>query len=175
MNSAFTAFTLGTLGTLAHFRHFRPRGLTLLELLVALGVFVVLLSLLFGLILKVTDLTQRGRGQAALQEGVTLALEQLSRELRGAVALRWEGSTLWATTLSGDAVVYHWNERGVLVREEASGSHRLLPEPLDATGFYWYAEGDLLWLTLTARARPVENQPSLIYTATTAVTLRNEG
>jgi type II secretory pathway pseudopilin PulG len=151
------------------------KGLTLLELLVAMGIFVALMALLMGVIVQVTGLTRRGQAQAELQEGVTLALEQLSRELRPATALRWDGASLVATTLSGDPVVYRLDPRlRTLVREGRSGPHRLLPPPIEATAFHWHAEGHLLWLTLSARHRPAANVRWQTYTATTAVTLRNE-
>jgi type II secretory pathway component PulJ len=150
-------------------------GLTLLELLVALGLFVSLMALLLGAILQVTGLTHRGQAQAELQEGVTLALEQLSRELRAAAALRGDAAGLVATTLSGDPVVYRLDPHlCTLVRVDATGSHRLLPAPIEATTFYGREEGHLGWLTLAARHRPAANVRWQTYTATTAVTLRNE-
>jgi hypothetical protein len=140
-----------------------------------MGIFVALMALLMGVILQVMALTHRGQAQAELQEGVTLALEQLSRELRVTTAVRWDQTHLVATTLSGNGVIYRLDLRlCTLVREGRSGSHRLLPAPIEATAFRGRAAGHLLWLTLTARHRPTVNGRWQTYTATTAVTLRNE-
>jgi hypothetical protein len=127
-------------------------------------------------------LTQRGQAQAELQEGVALTLEQLSRELRAATAVRWDQTRLVATTLSGDGVIYRLDPcQRTLVREAGPAPgrgeaeiHRLLPAPLEATAFRWRVEGHLLWLTLAARHRPAVNVRWQTYTAATAVTLRNE-
>ena len=149
--------------------------MTLLELLVALAIAMSLLALLMGVIIQVMDLTNQGRGQAELQDGVTLALEQLTRELRAAVAVREEKGTLVATALSGEPVIYYLDRRSrTVVREDATGSHSVLPAPLEATAFRWQAEGFLLRLTLAARHRPGDNRRWQTFFATTAVVLRNE-
>jgi len=112
-----------------------------------------------------------------LQEGVALALEQVAREVRAAeeVALRQaqgDGPYLEARRLEGSRVTYRLAGHA-LVREDETGVHRVLPAPLQAVSWQLEAHDGLLWLTLTARHRPEGLARWSVYTATTAVALRN--
>lgn len=102
------------------------KGYTLIELMVALGVFSVVVIMISGLITRLIFIERRDIGEQALQEDLRFALEVFSREARLAYASTFAladgtGKSVVMRNQNGNCVNYRLNdENGALERAEVS-------------------------------------------------------
>lgn len=110
----------------------RQRGFTLLELLVAAAITLVLAGLLLGTTINVLQAWRKSQGDAAAAAAATLVLDQLERDLQGAV-FRGNGIILLdgRTVGAGELASHGWDLTGEGVQKPESESVRLLPESRD--------------------------------------------
>lgn len=85
----------------------RDQGLSLVEVLVAMGLFGVLGTLLLGLALSTSKVTEDTRNLAGVTEQSRLAMERMTRELRQAQCLR---SVALPATAGGATAVTFWTD-----------------------------------------------------------------
>lgn len=106
----------------------REGGYTLIELLVALGVFSVVVIMIAGLITRLIFIERRDIGEQAIEEDVRFALEVFSRETRLAYASTFAladdtGKSVVMRNQNGNCVNYRLsNESGAFERAEVSTS-----------------------------------------------------
>ncbi|MEK7556589.1 MAG: prepilin-type N-terminal cleavage/methylation domain-containing protein [Patescibacteria group bacterium] len=104
----------------------RQAGYTLIELLVALGVFSVVVIMIAGLITRLVFIERRDMGEQAIEEDVRFALEVFSREVRLAYAATFAlpddtGKSIVMRNQNGNCVNYRLSaENGTLERSEVS-------------------------------------------------------
>ena len=136
----------------------RDQGMTLVEVLVAMGLFGILGSILLGLALSTSDVTDETRAVAEVNEESRLSMERMARELRQANQIldvrlpptsTTTALTFW-TDFDGDGVqevnaadpevlTYRWNpstSRLTLTANDASGTATTRPVlAANVTGF----------------------------------------
>lgn len=99
------------------------KGYTLIELLVAIGIFSVVVTIVAGLTTRLVFVERRDIGQQALEEDVRFALEVFSREARLAYASTYAlnddtGESVVMRNQNGNCVNYRLNENRALERSE---------------------------------------------------------
>lgn len=99
-------------------------GYTLVELLVAIGIFSVVVVMVAGLISRVVFIERRNIAEQALEEDLRFALELFSRETRLAFASTFAladdtGRSLLMRNQNGACVNYRLGEENVFERAEA--------------------------------------------------------
>jgi prepilin-type N-terminal cleavage/methylation domain-containing protein len=110
----------------------RQRGFTLLEMLVAAAITLVLAGLLLGTTINVLQAWRKSQGDAATMAAATLVLDQLERDLQGAVFR--ENGLIWfdgRMVGSGELPSHGWDLTGGGVMKPETESIRLSPEPRD--------------------------------------------
>ncbi|HEY0949494.1 PulJ/GspJ family protein [Nocardioides sp.] len=172
----------------------RPRadsGMTLIEVLVSMGLFALVGSLLLGLALSTDAVTASTRDRAGVTEETRTAMERLSRELRqssGIDAVTLPGSsmalTFW-TDFDGDGVrdttaadpevlTYCWSAASeqltLAATSDCTAAHPVLAATvesvtldLDSSEWAYDANGDgtTTWLELDQKGPPVGNNNGL--------------
>lgn len=129
----------------------RDAGFTLVEVLVAMGLFGMLASLLLGLALSTADVEEDTRRLSSVNEESRLAMERMSRELRQANAvLSFSGSP----TANSDVAITFWTDFDGEKDKDVGGAD---PEVLT---YRWVPSTERLTLTAndaagTAVTRPV--------------------
>lgn len=86
-------------------------GFTLMELIVTLGVFVVLMSLVTELTLVSLRVSQSLRLQTAVQQAAGQVHERLRRDLYGALRVALQPDRLWIKREDGSPVEYRWEAK----------------------------------------------------------------
>lgn len=110
----------------------RHRGFTLLELLVAATITLVLAGLLLGATINVLQAWRRSQGDASATAAATLVLDQVERDLQGAI-FRQNG-IVWLDGRiigSGELTSHGWDLTGEGTLKPEGESVRLLPAPRD--------------------------------------------
>ena len=172
----------------------RPRadsGVTLIEVLVSMGLFALIGSLLLGLALSTDSVTASTRARAGVTEETRTAMERLSRELRqsaGIDAVTLPGSsmalTFW-TDFDGDGVrdttaadpevlTYCWSASSrqltlaatsdcTAARPVLAATVESVTLELDSSEWAYDANGDgtTTWAELDQKGPPVGNQNGL--------------
>ncbi len=99
-------------------------GYTLIELLIALGVFSIVIVIMAGLVSRVVFIERRSIAEQALEEDLRFALEIFSREARLAFSSTFAladdtGQSLLMRNQNGVCVNYRVSPAGVFERAEA--------------------------------------------------------
>lgn len=128
------------------------KGYTLVELLVAMGVFSLVVVMMAGLVSRLVFIERRSIAEQALEEDVRFALEIFSREARLAFSSTFAladgtGASLLMRNQNGVCVNYRVNDLGVFERAEAEA------QGTDCRG----ADFDSRYTPLTSRRVRVEN------------------
>ncbi len=105
-------------------------GFTLVELLVAMGLFLVVVILASGTFIKALRLERQAVDLIAMNDSASLALEQMAREIRtGTEFSSTNSDTLNFINASAEHIFYHLNvDLGIIERSENGG----VPESLSA-------------------------------------------
>lgn len=103
----------------------REGGYTLIELLVALGIFSIVVIMIAGLITRLIFIERRDIGEQALEEDVRFVLEVFSREARLAYASTFAltdstGQSLVMRNQTGNCVNYRLSPEGPFERAEVA-------------------------------------------------------
>lgn len=86
----------------------RDQGMTLIEVLVAMGLFALLGSLLLGAVLSTSRVTESTRDRTSVNEEARLAMERMTRELRQANSI--DSVTIPATPGGGLTSFTFWTD-----------------------------------------------------------------
>lgn len=127
----------------------QDRGFTLVELLVAMGLFGVLASVLLSVTFSSADVTDEVGRAADLTGESRLAIERMSRELRQASSI--DAAVITATSI---AITFWTDFNGNSIRDTAAGD----PEVLT---YRWTKASERLTLTADDAAGTAVTQPVL--------------
>jgi type II secretory pathway pseudopilin PulG len=146
----------------------RDAGVGLVEVLVAMGLFSLLGSLLLGLALSTSQVSERTRNMADVSAQSRLAMERMTRELREASAVLAVDTS---TTADDHAAITFWTDFNQNTKQDADATD---PEVMT---YRWDRSTDRLLLTATdsTTGKPV-TRPLLSADVTRfAVGLRSSG
>ncbi len=118
------------------------RGVTVLELLVAVSIFSIIITIVFSVYMRAQNAVRSGMGRGVLEDAVRLVLRRFTSDLRSAAYLI-EGT---------DTSVIYITRRGTEVEYRASGSQLLIdsvsvfrpPRSLEAFTLEYLSENILL-------------------------------
>ncbi len=105
------------------YRLHQQRGFTLLEILVAAGLFSIFLIIILSIFSRFVFVQRRDIGENDLQEDLRFALELLNREVRTGFGSTFttDGDSLFLRNQNGQCVTYQWQrEQGTLRRAEGT-------------------------------------------------------
>lgn len=117
----------------------RAAGFTLIEVLVAMGLFGVLATLLLGLAVSTNAVTEDTRDRVGVAEEARTAMERLSRELRQATSI--ERVVLPATPGAGATSFTFWTDF------DGDGHHTTSATDPEVLTYCWSPDTDRLRLT----------------------------
>ena len=86
------------------------KGFTMIELLVAMGVFIIIVGVAIGIFIRSLRTQRNIINLMAINDNASLAIEQMTREIRTGQAFSSLGpSVLRFTNYQGSDVTYRWN------------------------------------------------------------------
>ena len=91
----------------------KSSGFTLIELIVALGVFMVVMTITLSAFLNLMDIQKKTEAFRKVNDNLNFAMEAMMREIREGTKYCPSGcasGTLSFTNKDGDAVKYEWDE-----------------------------------------------------------------
>jgi type II secretory pathway pseudopilin PulG len=94
----------------------RRSGFTIVELLVSMGIFVSVLGMVVGIFIGSLRAERSLVGFMAINDNVSLALEQMAREIRTGEDFSVSGSALIFTNAQSDTIAYGLSVDGILER-----------------------------------------------------------
>jgi Tfp pilus assembly protein PilV len=149
----------------------RTTGFTLLEVLIAAGLFMVVMGLAAAFFLQALTLRQECTDTYDLHWAASRAVQQIGRDARQSSGFEIAGTRLVVHQTSGETVTYVADaaERQ-LWRHSSTGARTATLPPGVALSHLWlHAEGDLLTVRLEVQRSRSMGRPSDRY-ALTAVT-----
>src|SRR3990167_2279021 len=96
-------------------------GFTLIELMVALGVFMVVMTITLSAFLNIMDIQKKTEAFRKVNDNLNFAMEAIMREIRegkGYSAADCSGADFCFTGKDGKAIKYQLNTRGNIERKE---------------------------------------------------------
>jgi prepilin-type N-terminal cleavage/methylation domain-containing protein len=109
------------------------QGFTLIEMIVAIALFIVVATVAMGALLKIVDLNKKSQGMKSVITNMNFALESMTRELRvGTDYTCVTGSQFSATSISGSTAcsetdgVSSWSIAFVSSKRPSSGNCNLI-------------------------------------------------
>jgi len=84
----------------------KNRGYTLIELIVSVGVFAMIMTLVSGSYIVMISVTQRAQGTASGIDNLSFALETMTRNIRTGTGYSSTGSTFSFTNANGNGMTY---------------------------------------------------------------------
>jgi len=121
-------------------------GFTLIELIVALGVFMVVMTITLSAFLNIIDIQKKTEAFRKVNDNLNFAMEAIMREIRegkGYSAADCSGADFCFTGKDGKAIKYQLNTRGNIERKEASGEWlRMTSDGIKITRFSFLVSGE---------------------------------
>lgn len=96
-------------------------GFTIAELIVAMGIFIILLSISTGAFIQVLRTQRAVVSLLAANGNASLAMEQISREIRTGGAFSYVNNELHFTNTRGESVIYRVNSSTEKIEKSTDG------------------------------------------------------
>lgn len=103
------------------------RGYTLIELIVAIGVFGIVVTLAAGAYFVVLGITRQAQANATAVDNFSFALEKMTRSIRSGTNYAVLGDSFSFTNAAGDSVTYE--RSGSVIEETKDGKTNTLTDP----------------------------------------------
>jgi len=120
-------------------------GFTLIELIVALGVFMVVMTITLSAFLNIMDIQKKTEAFRKVNDNLNFAMEAMMREIRegkGYSAADCSGADFCFTNKDGKAVKYQLNGGGYMERkEEADEWLRMTSDGIKITRLSFFVSG----------------------------------
>ena len=126
----------------------KKKGLTLIEILVALAILGMIAMALYGILKGGLDVWQGGKERTDIIAQARVAMDRLTRELREATYMKAAGETginfsAYLGTTSSKEISYYYNSsQDILYRNEDSGGGREMAKYMNSFSLYYYSKGD---------------------------------
>jgi prepilin-type N-terminal cleavage/methylation domain-containing protein len=130
-------------------------GFTLVEVIVALSVFLIVMTISMGSILGIFDANRKGESQKTVTNGLNFAMETMSREMRygkGYVCNNTGSSNCptsstdsitFTSTLTGTSeVIRYYLSSGAIIRDASGNQIPLTGTDVNVTTLQFYVEGN---------------------------------
>ena len=122
------------------------KGFTLIELIVALGVFMVVMTMTLSAFLNIMDIQKKTEAFRKVNDNLNFAMEAMMREIRegkGYSTANCSGADFCFTDKDGKAIKYQLNTGGYIEREEAAGDWlRMTSDGIEITKLSFSARGE---------------------------------
>lgn len=127
-------------------------GYTLIELIVAVGLFALIMTLVSGAYIMMIGLTERAQNTATGIDNLSFALETMTRTIRTGTEYGSGDSIFSLTNANGDPVVYDVSEQ--TLRQTVKGVSSILTDPsvkIDSLNFV--RSGPQPYVTITVAGK----------------------
>lgn len=104
------------------------QGFTLIEMIVAVGVFAVAITISLATYLNITDIQKKAGAIRAINDNLNFSLEIMMRDIRGSYNYQSDGTSLSITNFAGHTITYNLSTNKRLQRSVDGGT----PIPLTA-------------------------------------------
>ena len=121
-------------------------GFTLIELIVALGVFMAVMTITLSAFLNIMDIQKKTEAFRKVNDNLNFAMEAIMREIRegkGYISASCSGAGFCFTSKDGKAIKYELNAGGYIERKEATGDWvRMTSDGIKITNLSFSARGE---------------------------------
>src|SRR3989344_2710842 len=121
-------------------------GFTLIELIVAVGVFMVVMTITLSAFLNIIDIQKKTEAFRKVNDNLNFAMEAMMREIREGKSYSdtdCSGSDFCFTDKDGKAIKYELNAGGYIERKEGSGDWlRMTSDGIKITRLSFFVSGE---------------------------------
>jgi len=124
------------------------KGFTLIELIVALGVFMVVMTMTLSAFLNIMDIQKKTEAFRKVNDNLNFAMEAMMREIREGKSYCPSGCTDDKTfsfvNKDGDTVKYEWDETGKYIKRKKSTDEplRMTSDGIKITRLSFFVSGE---------------------------------
>lgn len=123
----------------------KNNGFTLIELMVALGVFMVVMTITLSAFLNLMDIQKKTEAFRKVNDNLNFAMEAMMREIREGKSYCPSGcasGTFSFTNKDEDAIKYEWDETGKYIkRTKGTDELRMTSDGIKITGLSFLVKG----------------------------------
>jgi len=119
------------------------KGFTIIEMVVAVGVFAVVMTVSLAAFLNVSDIQKRAEALRVINDNLNFSLETMMREIRAGNTYGAGGTSFDFTDIDGNQIFYRLNA-GRIEKKVGSGSYLALTAPeVNITKLLFISRGEL--------------------------------
>jgi len=120
-------------------------GFTIIEMVVAVGVFAIVITVSLAAFLNVSDIQRKAEALRVINDNLNFSLETMMREIRSGSNYRvgTGGTSLTITSGSGGDIIYRLNNSRI---EKSAGASPFIPltaPEINITNLFFISQGEL--------------------------------
>ena len=110
------------------------KGFTLIEMLVSVAIFSIIITMIMGTIVTITDASRKARTLTEVMNNLNFSFESMTRTLKTAKSIvDVDDDSIEAVDQNGRKVVYTFSENGITKNVEDQGEELITSEALKLT------------------------------------------